>query len=51
LPPKEELAGDTGAALAAEVVTAISMAKARAAMNVFIVGLHIWTIVLLCIGA
>src|SRR5262245_60416062 len=50
-PPNEELAGDTGAALAAEVGNAISMAKARAAMRVFMVGLHIWTIVLLCIGA
>jgi hypothetical protein len=46
LDPKEELAGDIGAAFAggANVGTAIKVIKARAAMSVFMIRLHIWTI-------
>jgi hypothetical protein len=46
LDPKEELAGDIGAAFAggANVGTAIKVAKARAAMSVFMIRLQIWTI-------
>ena len=44
--PKEELAGDIGAAFAggANVGTAIKVTKARAAMSVFMIRLQIWTI-------
>ena len=44
--PKEELAGDIGAAFAggANVGTAIKVTKARAAISVFMIRLHIWTI-------
>jgi hypothetical protein len=43
LEPNEELAGDTGAALALEanVGMAISEANARAAMRAFMIRLHI----------
>jgi hypothetical protein len=46
LDPKEELAGDIGAAFAggANVGTAIKVTKARAAMSVFMTRLQIWTI-------
>ena len=44
--PKEELAGDIGAAFAggANVGMAIKVTKARAAISVFMIRLHIWTI-------
>ena len=44
--PKEELAGDIGAAFAggANVGAAIRMAKARAAISAFMIRLHVWTI-------
>ena len=44
--PKEELAGDIGAAFAggANVGTAIRVTKARAAISVFMIRLQIWTI-------
>jgi hypothetical protein len=46
LDPKEELAGDIGAAFAggANVGTAIRVTKARAAISAFMIRLHIWTI-------
>jgi hypothetical protein len=46
LDPKEELAGDIGAAFAggANVGMAIKVAKARAAISVFMTRLQIWTI-------
>jgi hypothetical protein len=46
LDPKEELAGDIGAAFAggANVGTAIRVTKARAAISAFMIRLHIWAI-------
>ena len=46
LDPNDELAGDVGAAFAGavNVGTAISVAKARAAISVFMTCLHIWTV-------
>jgi hypothetical protein len=53
LDPNDELAGDIGAAFAGRVNvgTAISAAKARAAISVFMTRLHIWFVRHLCICA
>jgi hypothetical protein len=42
--PNDELPGDIGAAFAVNVGIAMSEAKARAAISVFMTHLHIWTV-------
>jgi hypothetical protein len=44
LDPNDELPGDIGAAFAVNVGIAMSEAKARAAISVFMTHLHIWTV-------